>query len=134
MVTDVEVVNYLKTLIAAAELVVEHWIPSGTTERSWSVNASPAAAGDQTLVSYTPASGKVVRITDITASATVNGHARVMWGATQLWKQFLSKNIPGGQSFTRTLTVTGDGTTALQLIVYASAAGDVTGTMLGYEM
>ncbi|MBW2673176.1 MAG: hypothetical protein JRD89_07140 [Deltaproteobacteria bacterium] len=115
-------------------LVPSRWIPPGATEKSWSANASPTAAGDSTLVDYVPDSGKTVRITDITVSADVDGHARVMWGTTQLWKQFLTAKIPGGQSFTRALSVTGDGTTHLQLIVYASAAGNVTGTMLGYEV
>jgi len=36
--------------------------------------------------------------------------------------------------FPPTLSVTGDGTTHLQLIVYVSVAGNVTGTMLGYEV
>jgi len=116
------------------KLILSRWIPPGAAEKSWSANASPTAAGDCTLVDYVPASGKVVRITDITVSADVDGHARVMWGTTQLWKQFLTAKIPGGQSFTRALSVTGDGTTHLQLIVYASAAGNVTGTMLGYEV
>ena len=115
------------------KLIPSRWIPPGATEKSWSANASPAAAGDQEIVDYVPASGKIVRITDVTASGSIDGHARVMWDATQLWKQFLTAKIPGGQSFTRALSVTGDGTKHLKLIVYASAAGDVTGTMLGYE-
>jgi len=116
------------------KLILSRWIPPGAAEKSWSANASPTAAGDCTLVDYVPADGKTVRITDITVSADVDGHARVMWGTTQLWKQFLTAKIPGGQSFTRALSVTGDGTTHLQLIVYASGAGNVTGTMLGYEV
>jgi len=93
--------------------------------------ASPTAAGEVTIGSYTPADGEVVGFGEVIGGGSIDGYVTIYWGTIVKWRgRFIGKTSVG-QQFKVAKEVTGDGTTALSLKVYASEAGDVEAFLNG---